>query len=479
MARHARVVAALFVAVLVGTACGSRLPDQTLKAIDATIQNGGSGGANGTAAGAGGPGEPVAKGDAGSASPAAGGSSQAASAPGASSGGTSGAAATASGSACTPSNATSAGVTPKEIKVASIVTDSGPLPGATAGAYRGAGAYFAMINSQGGVCGRKLTLSKGDDGLDPQRAKQEFERLEPSVLGFVGSFAVADSGYVDLIDQRKVPHLSSPIDPSGRKLQWVFPKRSGNEIPSGPWVYLKQQHPDVVKTAILYSDVSAVKVNLPGTVKAVQAAGFQLVEPPIAVNVAEPDYTGTIRDLQDKGVDFVYLFSFEVNMHVRFARNMKQQHFEPKIKGANIAFNDRFSDLLKGDGDGWVNVNTYLPFLDPGESAKSKAVNDFMTWNKRVFPNQQIDLFNVSGWGSAAYFVEALRKAGGDVNRQSLFNAISTIDHYDDGGVGVPYDPKSGELTKCFSMGIAQGGAWKRLYPATGLDCTTGDVVKF
>ena len=49
--------------------------------------------------------------------------------------------------------------------VASIVTDSGPLPGATEGSFRGAAAYFAMVNSSGGVCGRKITLLKGDDGL--------------------------------------------------------------------------------------------------------------------------------------------------------------------------------------------------------------------------------------------------------------------------------------------------------------------------
>jgi hypothetical protein len=102
-----------------------------------------------------------------------------------------------------------------------------------------------------------------------------------------------------------------------------------------------------------------------------------------------------------------------------------------------------------------------------------------MTWNKRVFPGQQIDLFNVSGWGEASYFVDALRRAGGDVNRASLQDALSKIDHYDDGGVGVPFDPHTGEPTKCFSMGIHQGGAWKRLYPADGLDCETGDVIKF
>ena len=486
MRRHVKLIIALFVAVLIASACGSRLPDQTLKALDDNVLNGGGGGGGGSGGGtdfAAGTGESTGGGDTSGTATETGDAGTGAVAGSPTGGDTSAASGPAGGGAtaapCTASNASSPGVTPREIKVASIVTDSGPLPGATAGSYRGAQAYFSMINSQGGVCGRKLTLLKGDDGLDPGRARGEFLRLEPQVLGFVGAFSVADSGYVDLIDPKKVPYASLTVDPSGRKLQMVWPKRSDDKIATGGWVYLKNEHPDVVKTAILYSDVAAVKVNLPGTVKAIESAGFQLVEPPIAVNVAEPDYTGTIRNLQDKGVEFVYLFSFEVNMHVRFARNMKQQHFEPKIKGANIAFNDRFSDLLKGDGDGWVNVNNYLPFLDPAELQRSKDVNDFITWNKRVFPGQQIDLFNVSGWGAAAYFVEALRRAGGEVNRTTILDALSKNEKYDDGGVGVPFNPHNGEPTRCFSMGIHQGGAWKRLYPASGLDCETGQVLKF
>jgi ABC-type branched-subunit amino acid transport system substrate-binding protein len=179
------------------------------------------------------------------------------------------------------------------------------------------------------------------------------------------------------------------------------------------------------------------------------------------------------------GVDFVFVFSFEVNLHVRFNRNMKQQHYEPKLKAANIAFNDRFSQLLGKDGDGWENVDAYLPFLDPAEKARSQAVNDFVTWNQRLFPGQQMDLFNVSGWGAAAYFVEALQKAGGDVNRASILTALSQVPKYDDGGVGVPFDPHTGEPTRCFTMARHQGGVWKRSYPASGLECGLGEILKY
>jgi ABC-type branched-subunit amino acid transport system substrate-binding protein len=337
-----------------------------------------------------------------------------------------------------------------------------------------------MINSQGGVCGRKLTLVKGDDGLDPARARGEFVRLEPQVLGFVGSFSVADSGYIDLIEKSKVPYIGAVIDPSGRKLPNAFPKASEDKIATGPFFYLRKEHPDAVKAAVLYADVAAVKANLDGTVKAVEAAGFQLVSGPIAVGVADPDYTGTIRNLQDKGVEAVFVFSFEVNMHVRFNRNMKQQRYEPKLKAANIAFNDRFSKLLGADGDGWEDYLAYLPFLDPAEKARSKPVNDFLTWNARVFPGAQLDLFNISGWGRAAMFVDALRTVGSDVNRVNLLKVVSQIPTFNGGGLEVDSNPQTGDINKCFVMTKHEGGSWHRSYPTgAGYDCDTGQVLKY
>jgi ABC-type branched-subunit amino acid transport system substrate-binding protein len=476
MGARLRFLAVVLAAVTVAGACGSRLPDQTLKTIDADLTGGIRAAANtGLVAGPGDTGgAAVAEAPTGPTTTAVPGATTATTA------GPAGGPVTPVATACRPGAATSPGVTPREIKVASIVTDSGPLPGATEGSYRGAAAYFAMVNSQGGVCGRKLTLVKGDDGLDPARARGEFLRLEPQVLGFVGSYAVADSGYVDLIGKTKVPFVGLTIDPSGRKLPTVFPKTRDDLINTGPFAWWKQQHPDVTKAAILYADVGGVKANIDGTAKAVVKAGFQLVEPPIAVGVADPDYTGVVRRLQDKGVEFVYLFAFEVNMHVRFNRNMRQQHYEPKIKGSNVAFNDRFSQLLKTDGDGWENLLLYLPFLDPAEKGRSKPVADFLNWNHRVFPGQQLDLFNVAGWGRAAMFVQALRNAGGDVSRASLLAGLATVPTYDDGGLGVKIAQPSGGIDRCFVMARHVGGTWKRSFPTgVGYECGLGEILKF
>ena len=264
--RPGRIVIGVVAAVLLVSACGSRLPDETIEAIDNSLLNRSSGGSQVVV---GGPSSPtaagttdtgaavdVAPGTTGSGGAAPGGDAAAA-APGTPAGGGG-----AQAAACRPGTKTSPGVSPKEIKVASIVTDSGPLPGATEGSYRGAAAYFAMINAQGGVCGRKITLLKGDDGLDPARARGEFLRLEPQVLAFVGAYSVADSGYVDQVEKTNVPYASLFVDPAGRALPSAVPKIRDDTIGTGPFVHWKQENPEVKKAAMLFADVGGVRVNI-------------------------------------------------------------------------------------------------------------------------------------------------------------------------------------------------------------------------
>ncbi len=472
--------------LLVAAGCGSRLPDEVLESIDAgrsssgdtqqaaattntgtagddTTGSGSVSGSGNTAAGTGnttGPARSVTGG--GNGGPTGG-----------------GAAAVASGSKCVGAKSGAPGVTDKEIKVASIVTDSGPLPGATEGSFRGAAAYFAMVNANGGVCGRKITLLKGDDGLDPAKGRGEFLRLEPQVLAFTGSFSVADSGYVDLISSTKVPWVALVVEPEGRGPRNVMPRTATGYVSTGPFAWLKQEHPKLSKVAVLYADVGAVSANVPGSEAALKRAGWNRLYTAGAA-VTSPDYTPEVRQAQDEGVEFFYLFAFEVNMHVRMVRNMRQQNYDPPIKGSNIAFNTRFSQLLGRDGDGWHNHQTHLLFLDPKERARSADLAKFLDWNERVFPGAQLDLFPVSGWGRAHLFTEAIQKISGTITREALIDALYTIETFNGGGMETTIDPTTGLGGGCWNIAVHRGGQWAREYPTNQLyECKIGETFKW
>ena len=481
-------VALLVVAALVGTACGSRLPKDTLEAIDAGASRGASNGSgNGDLTG---DDSSTAAGDSSTGAGTGAGTGGLGGGTGASNNGSSSGTnrnqtattASAGASACASGTRTvsDVGVTPTEIHAASIVTDSGPLPGATEGSYRGAAAYFAMVNAQGGVCGRKLTLLKGDDGLDPAKGRAEFLRLEPKVLAFVGSFAVADSGYVepDRADQRAVrePHRR----PGRARTSRTCTRRTGGTT-STPDRSCggASSIPNDKRAGFLYADIGGVAANVPGFGVAVKRAGFEVVHDE-AVRVTDPDYTGIVRNLQNESVQFLYLFAFEVNMHVRFARNMRQQNFYPPIKGANIAFNTRFTELLGRDGDGWENHQTYLLFLDPAEKARSKPLADFIDWNAARVPRWPARPVPGQRLGLRRPVRRRAQVQGPNVTRKGLMEALYKVPKFDFGGINAAVNPATGEGDRCFMMAKVVSGQWKREWPSSGeYECNVGENYKF
>ena len=185
----------------------------------------------------------------------------------------------------------------------------------------------------GGICGRKITVLKGDDALDSGHARAEFTRLEPQVLAFVGNLAVADSGYIDLLKSTGVPYVGTTVDPSGRDFPNALPHGTPGVIHTGPYVYMRQQYPDVKKVGYLLSAVQGVRVNSPGTEAALGKVGF---ETPFAyrteLQTTSPDYTAQVIAMRNAGVQLLFLFAVEVNMQIRLVRNMRQQNWDPPLK---------------------------------------------------------------------------------------------------------------------------------------------------
>jgi branched-chain amino acid transport system substrate-binding protein len=471
-ARKVRTAAALAVLLAMVAACGSRLPEGELARIDAQAagtgraapSSGVTGSTDGTGAAAG----------TDSAAPAA---TDGGSAVGGTPGGATGSGTTGSGTtggsiaADCHGGATDKGVSATEIKVGAIVTASGPLPGATEGSYRGAQAYLTKVNAAGGVCGRKITLVKGDDGLDPQRARSEFLRLEPQTLAMVGGYSVADSGFADLVKSTQVPYLGVIVDPAGRGPTF-FPKVPVNAANTGPYQYYRNAYPQVSKMAFLYADVGGVRANAPSGRESLKKVGFSIVYDS-GLSSISPDYTSDVITMRDRGAQGIYLFAFEVNMQVRISRNMRQQNFEPPLKIAQIGYNSKLVQLLGDAANGWTSHLDYLPILNEGE-ARTPALSDFLTWNQRVAPGAQLDLFPVAGWSNAELFVEALKTLGPNVTRARLIDALTKIQQFDGAGIETPRNPNGGDAGGCFVIVRVKDRKWVREHPDSGFDCSLG-----
>jgi branched-chain amino acid transport system substrate-binding protein len=101
------------------------------------------------------------------------------------------------------------GVTDTEIKIGTTTPYSGPASAYSAGAVS-ATAYFAMINEQGGVNGRKINYISLDDAYSPPKTVEQIRRLIESeeVLFLVNPVGTATNmAVVKYINQKHVPHI--------------------------------------------------------------------------------------------------------------------------------------------------------------------------------------------------------------------------------------------------------------------------------
>src|SRR5271154_3140348 len=101
------------------------------------------------------------------------------------------------------------GASDTEIKLGQTMPYSGPLSGFITLA-KAEIAYFAMINDQGGVNGRKITMISLDDGFSPPKTVEQTRRLveQDQVLAISGSLGTAtNASGQKYLNTKKVPQL--------------------------------------------------------------------------------------------------------------------------------------------------------------------------------------------------------------------------------------------------------------------------------
>jgi ABC-type branched-subunit amino acid transport system substrate-binding protein len=101
------------------------------------------------------------------------------------------------------------GVTATTVKIGQTLAYSGPASTfATIGRLQGA--YYKMINEQGGIAGRKIVYLSLDDGYSPPKTVEQTRRLveDDHVFGMFGSLGTPTNASVQkYLNHHKVPQM--------------------------------------------------------------------------------------------------------------------------------------------------------------------------------------------------------------------------------------------------------------------------------
>lgn len=470
---HGRRLAVLVACVLVAASCGLRLDDGQLAARlaagggEAAAAGRGTVGA-GPAAGVEGGGSGLAPGASAEATGTAGGTGSAA--PGASAGAAP-APATGGAAACPgKGGATEVGVTADEIKVGNVSSITGPVPGAGTTGQQATRAYLAMVNAQGGVCGRKLTLVTADDRLDASVNRSETQRLAGQVLGFAGMLSIVDEGGAQVLQGTNIPDVTLAVGDARIALannfsvQGLTPgvKGTGQEL---AYRYMADKF-GAKNFGIIWLSQVVARTQAQNFIEDAKKAGLNIVYT-AEVAPTESNFTSHIAEMRNKGVDFLAILG-DVNVQSQLRKQMIQQGWEIPIPdlGSQV-YGSRFLKLAGSAANG-VHTHVYHALVE--DAGAVPAMAQFKEWYNRVSPGADYDFFAVMSWAGAAAFVKALRMVGADVTRDKMIAALRSKDFtaFTADGALAPVDMVNKRPSRCFLLATVKNGQWVREDPPGG-----------
>ncbi len=368
------------------------------------------------------------------------------------------------------------GVTANSITVGSISDISAPIAGLFEGAKVGTEAYFAMINSQGGVNGRKLLLNGMDSAFSSGTVTNEAKSIAANDFAFVGGFSLLDGAEQPAIDAGKVPVVTQVLDPklyTDPNLYAAIPLVQGGES-TGPFKWLKSKYPqDVKAVGVIGSNSAATAITAEHTFhNLTNSLGYKWVYDRDA-SFTETSFLPDMIKMKNAGVKLL----FEPSQQGAYISTMAQ---EDKQEGLNALLFSGANSYEAGFDPGSAGNGTLISTVTAlymGEDAKVvPAVATFDKWAKKVDPQTQLDLYTLYGWISAQLFVQALKGAGANPTRAGLEAQLDKVTSFNASGLITTQNPAKKLPGQCWIVAQYENGTWKRIPPdpKTGFVCSPG-----
>ena len=374
-------------------------------------------------------------------------------------------------------------------------------------------AYFNKVNAAGGINGRKLSLLPCDGYYDNVHSQQcATTMFDNKVLATVGNtFPGAENGIAAYLNKQGIPNVGGLGVPNEYNNSLSFPVSpsfsfAGNAL-AAQIKQLQAAHPGMYQhPAILYiSDVDWVAPVIKSVEDALAAIGVHPTQVEQASATNDPDYTQHVANLEnkndgdtttgDKGPcattpespgacpDFV-IAATDPFSYSKLFQAMDRVNWHPPIvaggldKGnVQVTYGDQLGCGSCGTAGASRQAESETPFVSPLDPANSNnpTVKDYLGTMQRYFPSQvdKLDVYTQIAWTAAQVFVEAVRRAGSNLTRETLVAALNSIKNYDTGwstplsySAGGSHDPNH-----CYyfmrhdAKSYRDGGTWRQYTP--------------
>jgi branched-chain amino acid transport system substrate-binding protein len=327
------------------------------------------------------------------------------------------------------------GVSDVEIKIGTTTPYSGPASAYSAGTVSIA-AYFAMVNDQGGVNGRKINFVSFDDAYSPPKTVEQIRRLIESeeVLFLVNTVGTATNvAVLKYINQKKVPHLfvgsGATIfnDPEHYPwtMSWTPHYASEAEIYAK---YVLSVKPDA-KVAIIFQNDDLGRDYLSGFRRALGERASSMIVSTQTYNTSDPTIDSQIVSLKASGADVLLIAAVPrfAAQDIRKAYDIDWHPLKFVVGvGSSIAGAIRPAGFEASKG-----VISAAYQKDPGDPQwdDDPAMKAWRVWMDKYNPRiDKSDYYAPYGYNIGFAVVQLLKLCGNDLSRENVMKQASHLD---------------------------------------------------
>jgi ABC-type branched-subunit amino acid transport system substrate-binding protein len=368
------------------------------------------------------------------------------------------------------------GATDTEIKIGQTVPFSGP-----ASAYAGIGktqaAYLKMINDQGGINGRKLTLIQYDDAYSPPKAVEQVRKLvegDEVLFTFQIIGTPSNAAVQKYLNAKKIPQLLAASGASRfsdpQNAPWTIGFNPNYQSEARIYAkYILKNHPNA-KIGIFYQNDDLGRDYIAGLKAGLGDKAASMIVGEISYELSDPTVDSPIVKLKSLGADLLFDASTP-----KFAAQAIKKLAELDWKPVHILDINAspVSATLKPAGleisKGIISTNYGKDPGDPQwkDDAGMKAYFAFMD---KYYPDgDKLNTVNTYGYSTAELLVYILRQCGDDLTRENVMRQATSLKNVT-GSLSLPgmvtnTSPTDYRINKQMQMMKFNGERWELFGP--------------
>jgi len=341
-------------------------------------------------------------------------------------------------------------------------------------------AYMQAVNQAGGINGRQVEYVWCDSKYDASSAGQCARYLiAQNVLAVVGLTApLGENDQIRTLTAAGIPVIGGLGTPAEYGDRLSFPVsanfyRYGTAIADEAKA-LGVKHPAVVVLGDV-PWVHPVEANLLNRLAANGIAYTDVEE----VSATQASYTATVFNLQhshhgpsgggaqpsyqcpatDKSCPDYVIAALDPFSYHRLFDAMQAANWYPGVLGAGL---DKFN-VQKSYGGELRNAHSLVPFLSPYDHQGNSTVRQYLGTVQHYYPGQfqALDIYTQHSWTAAMVFAAAAKKAGSNLTRDSLVEALNSLQGFQTGwSVPLSYGAGNHDPNHCFTYTENKGSGW-------------------